>query len=165
MNKQILFHKKDFILLIVLGVTVLMVDYALSWYQVYKEHNLSMPIISKYITEVTELEFEGYIKENPDAFVYFGIIDDEKSRNFENKFKKTITKYHLKDEIIYLNVKNIDFNVLFNKHTDVVNSDVKVPLIAVYKNDVVIDYIDYSNSKLKEKEIVKLLRKYGRLDN
>lgn len=164
MKKEPKFHKKDFILLIILGVTILLVDYSLSWYKVYKEHNLNTAIISKYVNEVSQLEYENYIKESPTAFVYFGIIDEQESRNFENKFKKLITKYHLKDKIVYLNVKDIDFLTLYNKYSNEPSSTIGVPSIVYYENGKSIKYLNYSDKKYDEKEIAKFLKKYGAIE-
>ena len=154
------FTKKDFILIIILGITFLVVDYALNWYQAYKEHNLSTAIIAKYIPEINSEEFENYIQDNPNAFVYFGVNDDEVCRDFENKFKKTITKYHLKDEIIYFNTKDIDFEKIYLKYLEDKTNTPNVPVLIYFENSKIVDYINYQNSDLSEKNIIKFMRKY-----
>jgi hypothetical protein len=155
MRKKYEFKKNDFILLLIIGAIILLLDYFLNWYDVYKQHNLNTAIISKYITEVTKEEFQTYIEESPNAFVYFGIIDDKDSRDFENRFKKTIVKYHLKDNIIYLNVKNLDYEELINEYKGEKEYKLDVPLIIYFENKKVVDLINYSNNDMSDKNTIK----------
>jgi hypothetical protein len=161
MRRKYEFKKNDFILLLIIGAVILLLNYFLNWHDVYKQHNLNTAIISKYITEVTKEEFQTYIEENPNAFVYFGIIDEEKSRNFENRFKKTIVKYHLRDNVIYLNVKNLDYNELIDEYKGDKNYTLEVPMIVYFENKKVVDLINYNNSDMSDKNTIKFFRKYG----
>jgi thioredoxin-like negative regulator of GroEL len=162
MKRQFTFTKKDFILLIILGITVLLVDYSLSWYKVYKENNLSTSIISKYITEVTSTDFQNYIAENGDTIVYMGIPDDEECRRFEKRFKKIINKYDLRNEIVYLNVKTVDLNALSNQYNS--ESVIDAPTVVAYNNSKIEEFIDNNNSDMKDDSVIDLLRKYGVID-
>lgn len=169
MRKKFTLTKKDFILIIILAITILLVDYSLKWYHVYKEHNLSTPVISQYISEVEGTEFENYIAENSNTFVYMGIVDNQKCRTFENRFKKILTKYDLRDEVVYLNAKGIDLNMFSNEY---ISNELRkentliseTPAIVVYNNSKVVDFVDYKNSDMKEKSIVKFFRKYGLIE-
>lgn len=159
MKKTFTFTKKDLFLLLILGISILLVDYSFRWYTVYKEFNLNTSIISKYIPEVSLEEHQNYIEENPSGFVYYGIIDDEECRDFENRFKKTVTKYHLGDVIVYLNTKDISNETLYGTYTSAV-PEIVLPAIIYYENKEIVDYINYENSELTEKEIIKFIRKY-----
>jgi hypothetical protein len=149
---------------LIIGAIVLLLSYALNWYEVYRQHNLNTAIISKYITEVTREEFQTYIQENPTAFVYIGIIDDVNSRNFESGFKKTVIKYHLKDNIIYLNAKDFDYKVLLGDYEKEKEYVFEVPMIIYFENKKILSLINSSNSNMFEKDIIRFFRKYGEIE-
>ena len=159
MNKKFQFLKKDLILLLILGMTIILVDYALTWNRVYKENKVNTSIISDYIPEISLLEFENYVEENPEGFIYFGIIDDEKSRNFELDFKDIIVDNYLKETIIHINLKNEDFDDFKNKYSNI-SSELEVPVIVYYTSGKAEDYISYSNSNFDEETIINFIAKY-----
>jgi hypothetical protein len=168
MKRQFTFTRKDFILLIILGITILLVDYSFRWYQVYKENNLSTSIISNYISEVTQTDFQNYIAENSNTLVYMGIPDNTECRNFEKRFKKIINKYDLRNEIVYLNVKTMSLNTITAQYVsrDLKNNDsvIDVPAIVVYNNSRIVEFIDYDNSNMKDNLVINLFKKYGVID-
>ncbi len=160
MKKKFDFTKKDLILLVILGITVLIINYSLNWYRVYREYNLSTSIISKYIPEVSYEEYKTYMQEIPTGFIYYCIADNEECRTFENQFKRIISKHGLSESIVYLNTKDISYNSFYNEYAND-NNEVKIPLIVYFENHYIADYISYDNSDMTEKEIIKFFNKYN----
>ena len=153
MNKKYSFTTKDFLLVIILSITLLVCSYIISWHKTYMEHNINQSIISGYISEVSKDELSSYMIENPDIFIYFGIPEDEKTKTFENEFKNTINRYYLKDKVVYVNAKDIDLNT-FKK-------DLTSPTIVYFEDRELVDYINYNNNKMDNKSIIKFFRLYG----
>lgn len=155
MNKKYDFTNKDFLLLVILSITLLICSYTISWHQTYEEHNTNQSIISRYIMEVSSEELGSYIIENPDMFIYFGIPEEEKTKNFEKEFKNTINRYYLKDKVVYVNANTIDLNN-FKK-------ELTTPTIVYFEDGKVLDYISYDNNPMNNKSIIKFFRVYGDL--
>ena len=155
MKKKYNFTNKDFLLLVILSITILICSYTISWHQAYEEHNINQSIIVKYIPQVSSEELHSYIIENPDVFIYFGIPEDEKTKIFEQEFKNTINRYYLKDKVVYVNANTIDLNN-FKK-------GLTTPTIVYFEAGKVLDYINYDNNPMNNKSIVKFFRIYGDL--
>ena len=106
------------ILLLVIGITL----YLCECYKVYKEEQKNIPVIrGTIVSEITEVDLEPYLIENPTATIYLCTASDEKCRSFEKDFIKIINKYNLQDTIVYLNLSGIDDQKAFvedfnNKH-------------------------------------------------
>ncbi len=166
MKKRYNFTKKDLILVIILAVTILVVDYSLRWHRVYKDYNLSNAVISKYIVEITPEEFKNYIEENHNTFVYVCVSDNEDCRNFEKGFRNIIRKHNLSDYIVYIDIKNVETRGFVSQFVSDANefelSNINdIPVIFVFINNRIVEYIDYSNSNMRERDIVQLFEKYG----
>lgn len=162
MKKKINFTKKDLLLLGILSVTLLICNYLLNWHSVYKEYNLNVSILSDYLVEVSNNEFNSYITENPNSFVYFGVVDDLETRNFEKEFKTTINRYFLNDKVIYINIKDIDLNDLLKPYNYIENIE-KTPVIVYFEEGKVLDYINTSNHSMKGDAIIRFFRHYGEI--
>lgn len=160
-------YKEHLILTIFLLSTIIILIYALKWHAVYEENRMNKSIIAQYINEIKIDEFDNYINDNRDAVIYFGIVDDEICRQFENEFKKDIIEYHLQESIVYLNVKPLvgeNFSQELDKNF---NSDYlrnknkffsKVPAIGIFKDAVLIDFINGEN--LTPEKAIVLLKKH-----
>ena len=93
------------ILLLVIGVTL----YLRQCYKIYDEEQKTIPVIrGTLVSEITEVDFEPYLIENPSTVMYLCTSNNEKCRAFEKDFKKVIDKYQLNDVIIYLNLSGIE---------------------------------------------------------
>ncbi|MDD2625660.1 MAG: hypothetical protein PHR55_02770 [Bacilli bacterium] len=160
MKKKIDFTKKDLLLLLILSVTIFFCNYFLSWHSVYKEYNLNVSILSDYLVEVSNNEFDSYITENPNSFVYLGVVDDLETRNFEKEFKATINRYFLNDKVIYINIKDIDINELLKPYNDIKQIE-KTPVIIYFEEGKVLDFINTSNHSMKSDAIIRFFKHYG----
>lgn len=155
MNKKFDFTKKDLLLVVICCITLFFCNYAIVLYDAYKEHNSSLSIVSNYLTEVSNTEFNSYLIENPQSFTYFGIPGEEESIVFEKELKDTIIRYHLKDKIIYVNAKGVDLN----KYKE----NLKIPAIVYFEEGKFLDYINKDNDRMNSKSIIKFLKLYGDL--
>ena len=85
-------------------VTMLLLYYFYMWVDVYKESKINIPIMDKYMRVINYNEFSDYLIENPDSIVYVSVLEDEKIREFEKKFKNKYRENEIKNEILYMNV-------------------------------------------------------------
>ena len=96
---------KNYIILgVVMIVTILLLYYFYMWVDVYKESKINIPIMDKYMRVINYNEFSDYLIENPDSIVYVSVLEDEKIREFEKKFKNKYRENEIKNEILYMNV-------------------------------------------------------------
>lgn len=94
-----------FILLLVVGLTI----YLCECYKVYDKEQKTIPVIrGTLVSEITEVDLEPYLIENPSSVIYLCTASNEKCRSFEKDFKKIINKHNLQDTIVYLNLSNIE---------------------------------------------------------
>lgn len=118
-NKKDKLLRNYFILFVIFLATILLVWYLCKWYSVYTDYEKETPIIRGTLNyEITSMDFEHYITDNPSSVIYMCTAKDDNCRTFEKDFKKFIKKNELEDEIIYLNLSdaNIDeFVESFNK--------------------------------------------------
>jgi hypothetical protein len=161
MEKRKIEKKNYFILAVILVVTIFLLFYSRSWYRAYKEHQLSTPIIDGYLNEVTYEELPTYISDNKDAVIYVTKSDVEKIREFEVNLKPTVEEYNLKDIMVYLNLyghENYEKDIKDLFDIDDVNE--AVPIVVVYKDGEVSDYVSWSPlEKLTSDKIIELLEK------
>ncbi len=103
--------KNYIILIIIFGLTILLVWYISRWYQVYSDYQKETPVIRGTLNyEITGIDFDHYIMENPSSIIYMCTSSDDNCRYFEKDFKKFIVKNNLQDSIIYLNLSNTDID-------------------------------------------------------
>lgn len=92
------------ILLLVVGLTI----YLCECFKVYNEEQKTIPVIrGTLISEITEVDLEPFLIENPSTIIYACTSSSDKCRSFEKDFKKVINKYGLQDTIVYLNLSNV----------------------------------------------------------
>lgn len=104
-EKEIPF-KNYIILAVILIFTILLVVYLFNWQSIYQKNKLQEPILDKYLMVINYNELDDYLVENKEAIVYVSVLNDEKIRMFENKFKNLIIKNDLNNKILYLNLTN-----------------------------------------------------------
>ena len=93
------------ILLLVVGLTI----YLCECFKVYKEEQKTIPVIrGTLVSEITEVDYEPFLIENPSTTMYLCTSSSDRCRSFEKDFKKIINKYNLQDTIIYLNLSNVE---------------------------------------------------------
>jgi len=96
---------KNYIILgIVIVVTMLIMYYFYMWVDVYKESKINIPIMDKYMEVINYNELDNYLVENPNTIVYVSVLEDDKIREFEKKFKNKYKYNKIDNEILYMNI-------------------------------------------------------------
>ena len=131
--------KNYIILAVVLIVSIILVIYFYMWYNAYEESKLNTMIMDKYLQVINYNELNNYLVENKDAVIYSSVLEDQKIRDFEKKFKNIIIKNSLNNDILYLDLteelkdKNItkDIKETYNiNNQDIANT----PSIMIFKD-------------------------------
>ena len=111
MFKNKILLRNYFILILICFLTFLLVLYIARWHDAYSEYQKETPVIRGTLNyEITAVELDHYLMENPTAVIYMCTSDSDSCRNFEKDFKKLIKKDNLQDSIIYLNLSGEDIN-------------------------------------------------------
>ncbi len=128
-NKKLL--KNYFLLVLSILVVIFLCFYIGRWYKVYNEYQLQTPVIRGSLNyEITPLDFDHYLMENPTSTFYLCTSDNMNCRTYEKNFKKLINKKNLQDKIIYVNLTGSDIDSFVNSFNN--NYKYKVSL----KNDL-----------------------------
>lgn len=161
--------KKNYIILAVISaVTIILVLYALKWYDVYKEASKNTAIISDYVSEIKMGEFKNYVNDKRNVVIYFGIPYNEDCRTFERNFKNTLSKYQLSEEIVYINIDSLQGdNFATNFDNEYNNEELReigkklktVPTLAIFEDGKLVDFV--GGKYLTKTSAVKLLTKYN----
>ena len=131
--------KNYIILAVVLILSIILVIYFYMWYNAYEESKLNTMIMDKYLQVINYNELNYYLVENKDAVIYSSVLEDQKIRHFEKKFKNIIIKNSLNNDILYLDLteelkdKNItkDIKETYNiNNQDIANT----PSIMIFKD-------------------------------
>lgn len=131
--------KNYIILAVVLILSIILVIYFYMWYNAYEESKLNTMIMDKYLQVINYNELNNYLVENKDAVIYSSVLEDQKIRDFEKKFKNIIIKNSLNNDILYLDLteelkdKNItkDIKETYNiNNQDIANT----PSIMIFKD-------------------------------
>ncbi|MGN1342501.1 MAG: DUF6568 family protein [Bacilli bacterium] len=152
MKKEKNISLKNYIILaVVLILSIILVIYFYMWYNAYEESKLNTMIMDKYLQVINYNELNNYLVENKDAVIYSSVLEDQKIRDFEKKFKNIIIKNSLNNDILYLDLteelknKNItkDIKETYNINgQDITNT----PSIMIFKDGQL-----YSIYNIKEK--------------
>jgi len=132
--------KRYLILISILVITLVLIVYSLIWYNVHKEYKDNISYIHDYVDEINKSEFENYIRENPDVFVYFCITGNNKCNLFEKDFVEILENTNYSDDLVYLNLKDQEIKKLYDKYR---NGTIPYtyPLIVRFSNHKIKDYV------------------------
>ncbi len=129
MNKKLI--KNYFILAIIICLAVLVILYAGSWYKAYSDYKKQTPVIRGTLSyEITGLDFEHVLAENPTSTFYMCTSSSDNCRAFEKSFRRLVTKDELQDKIIYVNLSGDDISSFVNNFNN--NYKYKVKLNESY---------------------------------
>ena len=137
-NEMRVIPKKNYVILgIVIIVTFLLVYYLYMWYDAYKETKLNVKILDNYLEVINYNELDNYLVENPEAIIYFSVLENEKIREFEKKFKKVLKNNEISSKVLYMDLteelKNKKTSEeLLNKYS--ISKD-NVPIILYFYNE------------------------------
>ena len=123
-----------FIFILCMGLVI----YLCKWYKVYDDYQKEIPVIRDTLSEITDVDLEHYILDNPTTVIYMCTASDEVCRGFEKDFKKLVIKKEYTDKIVYLNLSGLDqekfvedFN---NKYNFKIKLSVDYPAIVMFED-------------------------------
>ena len=123
-----------FIFILCMGLVI----YLCKWYKVYDDYQKEIPVIRDTLSEITDVDLEHYILDNPTTVIYMCTASDEVCRDFEKDFKKLVIKKEYTDKIVYLNLSGLDqekfvedFN---NKYNFKIKLSVDYPAIVMFED-------------------------------
>ncbi len=155
---------RNYVILMILFVGVLLLLlYFSKWYDVYNDYQKETPVIRGTLSEITNLELEHYILENPTVAIYMCTSSDMKCRNFEKNFKIMLDKNEdLKSNIIYLNLSNIDqdefvdnFN---NKYSYKIKLNKNYPAIVLFEESRIVGLLQEEDKNLNVEDVRSYLK-------
>ena len=76
-----------------------LVIYLCKWYKVYDDYQKEIPVIRDTLSEITDVDLEHYILDNPSTIIYMCTASNETCRDFEKDFKKFVLKKEYTDSI------------------------------------------------------------------
>ena len=153
-EKEIPF-KNYIILAVILIFTILLVVYLFNWQSVYQKNKLQEPILDKYLMVINYNELDDYLVENKEAIVYVSVLNDEKIRMFENKFKNIIIKNDLNNKILYLNLTNesVEINKKYLSNLS------EVPMLIIFDEGKVLESYSIKDNNYDIKAFERFLEK------
>lgn len=153
-EKEISF-KNYIILAVILIFTILLVVYLFNWQSIYQKNKLQKPILDKYLMVINYNELDDYLVENKEAIVYVSVLNDEKIRMFENKFKNLIIKNDLNNKVLYLNLTNesVEINKKYLSNLS------EVPTLIIFDEGKVVESYSIKDNNYDIKAFEKFLKK------
>lgn len=161
-NKKIPFGNYVKVILVVALVVFISFLFR-NWYISSINYELNIPIITEtLVSEINTDEVYNYVRENENAILYIGVVNDENCRNFEKEFNEVIKNRQLEDTITYLNITKVKnkskFIKEFNKFYD---AELKgYPSLVIFEEGEVKATLTVKTGKsLEIKDVVKFLDK------
>lgn len=153
-EKEIPF-KNYIILAVILIFTILLVVYLFNWQSIYQKNKLQEPILDKYLMVINYNELDDYLVENKEAIVYVSVLNDEKIRMFENKFKNLIIKNDLNNKVLYLNLTNesVEINKKYLSNLS------EVPTLIIFDEGKVVESYSIKDNNYDIKAFERFLEK------
>lgn len=153
-EKEIPF-KNYIILAVILIFTILLVVYLFNWQSIYQKNKLQEPILDKYLMVINYNELDDYLVENKEAIVYVSVLNDEKIKMFENKFKNLIIKNDLNNKVLYLNLTNesVEINKKYLSNLS------EVPTLIIFDEGKVVESYSIKDNNYDIKAFEKFLKK------
>ena len=153
-EKEIPF-KNYIILAVILIFTILLVVYLFNWQSIYQKNKLQESILDKYLMVINYNELDDYLVENKEAIVYVSVLNDEKIRMFENKFKNLIIKNDLNNKVLYLNLTNesVEINKKYLSNLS------EVPTLIIFDEGKVVKIYIIKDNNYDIKAFEKFLKK------
>ena len=153
-EKEISF-KNYIILAVILIFTILLVVYLFNWQSIYQKNKLQEPVLDKYLMVINYNELDDYLVENKEAIVYVSVLNDEKIRMFENKFKNLIIKNDLNNKVLYLNLTNesVEINKKYLSNLS------EVPTLIIFDEGKVVESYSIKDNNYDIKAFEKFLKK------
>jgi len=158
---------KNYIFLgIIILVSILLIFYFYLWYLTYEESKLNNQIMDRYLQVINYNEFEDYLTENKDAYVYVSILENQEIRDFEIEFKSVVIDNSLKKEMLYLDLTEVynskkQLTNAKNKYTINNKNISNVPCILVFKDGKLTNIYDIKANNYNLDKLENFLEQEG----
>jgi len=156
---------KDYVIVFAMFITTFLVVFGLrGWYRNYKEYQLTIPVISGQVQEISVVEFNNYVIEHDAFFMYIGVAEDENCRELEQVLPKVLSDRNIKDETVYLNLTDIANRN--EKIKEILSSynlskyEITYPAFLIIKDKKIVDVVTRNDSHLTIGDIEKILDIY-----
>lgn len=137
-EKERSLFKRYLILIFIFILCMGLVIYLCKWYKVYDDYQKEIPIIRDTLSEITDVDLEHYILDNPTTVIYMCTASDEVCRDFEKDFKKLVIKKEYTDKIVYLNLSGLDQENFVEEFNNKYNFKIKLttdyPAIVMFED-------------------------------
>lgn len=134
--------------IIILTVTCALI--VRNWYINHQNYKKNIPVITETLkNEINTEEVYSYVRENEDAILYMGVVNDENCRSFETKLNTVITEKHLENSITYLNITKANSkNKFIKEFNKFYGTDIKgYPSIIIFEEGEVKDILTMKTGK------------------
>lgn len=153
-------NKKNYVggyikVILIFVVTIFVILLLRNWYLSGVNYQLNTPIIGNVLVqEINTEEVYNYIRENENAILYVGVVNDQNCRKFEEEFQNVVTERQLENSITYLNLTK-ESNVTkfikeFNKFYD--TDLLGYPSLVIFQDGKVLDVLTVSTGGTLSKE-------------
>ena len=131
------------------------------WYKRNTAAELNVPVVRGILPEITYNDISDYLVEHEDAYLYVGVASDDNSRALEKSLIKTLNKYDITQDTVYLNISDIENYEEFYKNFNNTYSDSEqlsnYPAFIIVKDEKVYKLIQRDDTFLTKKELNKFL--------
>jgi hypothetical protein len=163
MKKRTVPTKNYFILLLLLVGVVLSCMYITSWFRINQKQNLPKGVMASYLKELKIEEIADYVVENPSFILYVSESNDENITVVENKIKKYIEKQNISSNFVYLDVKDLDKEIIINELSKFGETKEHVfeisPNIYYIKDGEISNILYHNERNFNSKEAIKFIEK------
>ena len=133
-------------------VTIFAILLLRNWYLSGINYQLNTPIIGNVLVqEINTEEVYNYIRENENAILYVGVVNDQNCRKFEEEFQNVVTERQLENSITYLNLTKESNITKFIKEFYDTNL-LGYPSLVVFQDGKVLDVLTVSTGGTLSKE-------------
>lgn len=165
MQKKSIPLKNYIIVVVIVLLVVLGTLYACSWYKTIKEYNLNKSVITDTVNKIELETLESYIVDNSNFIMYLSDSSDESIKSFEKKFKRYIKNNSLNSEILYLDIKDYDnelvVETLLNYKSENLKNlkNIPFPNLLIFENGKIEDILYLRKSSINRKDVVDFIEK------
>ncbi len=165
MQKKSIPLKNYIIVVVIVLLVVLGAIYACSWYKTIKEYNLNKSVITDTVNKIELETLESYIVDNSNFIMYLSDSSDESIKSFEKKFKRYIKNNSLNSEILYLDIKDYDnelvVETLLNYKSENLKNlkNIPFPNLLIFENGKIEDILYLRKSSINRKDVVDFIEK------
>lgn len=159
-NERVIPKKNYFLLLLMMVLVVVITFVIFDINKKYQSRKLEISYLSNYVNEVSMADLNNILTEpSSELFIVVTKTNDEKVYNLEKDIKKVISKYDLRDNVIYIDYTDRENEI--NELNKILKSEIKtIPALIYFKDGDYVKTVDSSETFLNSGEFQKILDEY-----